>query len=265
MDPPSFTRKMLMIEMQDCGQKITESEAKRFQQVLKDKAEIINAKLEKSSSKIDDPDEMGLIKTEQADENGLIIQEQTYKLQDQFDSHDLDQAIVLLDIHENQLIKFDDMPVVKEEDIKKMILSADERNFKERVWINLNKQWIVEQNNKKRQKKDEQKKKRALKATSSFASSSQLESEPQSPTSKFSSPEPLILCKREISQTVSELKESTFLQIPAKKRNIKAETPADALKQRYPEIKGNILDELFGSTAQSSSTAADNKTYKPNF
>ena len=51
---------------------------------------------------IDEPDEMGLIKTEEAEENGLIKQEQTtYKLQDQFDTHDLDQAIVLLDIHEN--------------------------------------------------------------------------------------------------------------------------------------------------------------------
>ena len=104
---------------------------------------------------IDEPDEMGLIKTEEADEKGLIKQEQTYNLQDRFDTHDLDKAIVLLDTHENQLIKFDDMPVVKDEDIKKMILSAEERNFKERVWINLNKQWIVEQNSKKRQKKDE--------------------------------------------------------------------------------------------------------------
>ena len=57
-----------------------------------------------------------------------------------------------------------------------MILNEQERSFKDRVWKNLNKQWITDQNDKKRLKKLELKQRRALKATSSFASSSQIES-----------------------------------------------------------------------------------------
>jgi len=33
--------------------------------------------------------------------------------------------------------------------------------------------------------------------------------------------------------------------IPAKKRNIKADSPADALKQRFPEINASLLEQLF--------------------
>lgn len=90
MDPPSFTKKMLMLEMQDCGQKITESEAKRFQQVLKDKAEVINAKLEKT------------IKTDVKDEMGLVeVDEVMTSFQDQISTYDLDTAIALIDQHES--------------------------------------------------------------------------------------------------------------------------------------------------------------------
>ena len=46
-----------------------------------------------------------------------------------------------------------------------MILTEQERSFKDRVWKNLNKQWITEQNEKKRLKKLELKQKRALKSS----------------------------------------------------------------------------------------------------
>ncbi len=48
MDPPSFTRKFLAIEMHKHGQDITQNEAERYQKVLKEKAIIINAKLEEN-------------------------------------------------------------------------------------------------------------------------------------------------------------------------------------------------------------------------
>lgn len=48
MDPPSFTRKFLAIEMHKHGQDITKNEAERYQKVLKEKALIINAKLEEN-------------------------------------------------------------------------------------------------------------------------------------------------------------------------------------------------------------------------
>jgi hypothetical protein len=78
-------------------------------------------------------------------------------------------------------------------------------------------------------KKLELKQRRALKATSSFASSSQIESEPQSPTSKFSSPDSAVIGKR-LSSAVSNVALTNINLIPAKKRNIKADSAADALK-----------------------------------
>ena len=84
----------------------------------------------------------------------------------------------MIDQHENELVKFEDLPSIKEGEIEKMILNEQERSFKDRVWKNLNKQWITDQNDRKRLKKLELKQRRALKATSSFASSSQIESEP---------------------------------------------------------------------------------------
>ena len=80
----------------------------------------------------------------------LVKKDEIQTLQDKFDTHDLDSAIALIDQHENQLIKYDDLPAINEEEIKKMILSEEEKNFKDRVWKNLNKQWIAEQNEKKR-------------------------------------------------------------------------------------------------------------------
>lgn len=52
MDPPSFTRKFLAIEMHKLGQDITENEAERYQKVLKEKAQIINAKLEENTLQV---------------------------------------------------------------------------------------------------------------------------------------------------------------------------------------------------------------------
>lgn len=79
-------------------------------------------------------------------------------------------------------------------------------------------------------KKIELKQRKALKATSSFASSSQIESEPQSPTSKFSSPDSAVIAKRLSSAVLDNVTLTAINLIPAKKRNIKADTAADALK-----------------------------------
>lgn len=45
MDPPSFTRKFLAIEMKNYGDPLTEVQQERFQKALKEKAAIINDKL----------------------------------------------------------------------------------------------------------------------------------------------------------------------------------------------------------------------------
>ena len=127
-----------------------------------------------------------------------------------------------------------------------MLLNSQERDFKARVWTNLNKQWLVEQKEKKRIKKQEIKARKALKTTHSFASSSQMVSEPQSPTSKFSSPETYALGKK-LSSVVQAMN-INLNQIPAKKRNIVADSAADALKQRYPEINEREIDQLFDQT-----------------
>jgi hypothetical protein len=34
MDPPSFTKKNLMLEMKECGHELTEADAERYQKVL---------------------------------------------------------------------------------------------------------------------------------------------------------------------------------------------------------------------------------------
>lgn len=110
-----------------------------------------------------------------------------------------------------------------------MILNAQERDFKARIWTNLNKQWLIDQKEKKRTKKAEQKTRKALKATNSVASSSQVVSEPQSPRSEqqINTTSPDQFAKR-LSSAVSNVSKLTGL--PAKKRNIKADSAADALK-----------------------------------
>lgn len=42
---------------------------------------------------------------------------------------------------------------IDDDEVEKMLLKPDERDFKTRVWNNLNKDWIIEQKEKKRQKK----------------------------------------------------------------------------------------------------------------
>ena len=85
---------------------------------------------------------------------------------------DLDAAIAKIESKETNLIDYDSLPKIKDSDIDKMLLNSQERDFKARVWTNLNKQWLVEQKEKKRIKKQEIKARKALKTTHSFASSS---------------------------------------------------------------------------------------------
>ena len=47
---------------------------------------------------------------------------------------------------------------VDESEIDKMILKPEERDFKTRVWNNLNKEWLEDQQERKRKKKEMKKK-----------------------------------------------------------------------------------------------------------
>lgn len=77
MDPPSFTRKFLAIEMHKCGQDITQNEAERYQKVLKEKAQIISAKLEENPQQ--------------------IVQTEDKEIEHYESGVDLDQAIAMID------------------------------------------------------------------------------------------------------------------------------------------------------------------------
>lgn len=55
-------------------------------------------------------------------------------------------------------MEIDNISDVDEEEIEKMILKPEERDFKTRVWNNLNKDWIKDQKERKRKKKEIQKK-----------------------------------------------------------------------------------------------------------
>ena len=46
-----------------------------------------------------------------------------------------------------------------------------------------------------------------------------------------------------------DLKKVNLVALPAKKRNIKADSAADALKQRFPEINAKEIDDLFQTNA----------------
>lgn len=58
--------------------------------------------------------------------------------------NELDQAIDQLAKNESQIIDIKALPLINEEEIKKMILNEEERAFKERVWKNINKEWIAD-------------------------------------------------------------------------------------------------------------------------
>ena len=58
-----------------------------------------------------------------------------------------------------------------------------------------------------------------------------------------------------------DLKKVNLVAFPAKKRNIKADSAADALKQRFPEINAKEIDGLF----QTSINEVSDKTYIPKF
>lgn len=131
MDPPSFTKKLLALEMEQAGLSITDSDLKSYQQVLKDRESKINQKLEKSQQIVTEP----------------VEQEEP--------EPDFQNAISLLE--EQSVIKYDDLPAISDADIDKMILTDQERLFKARIWNNLNKQWLVDQKQKKRNKKLERK------------------------------------------------------------------------------------------------------------
>jgi hypothetical protein len=49
---------------------------------------------------------------------------------------------------------------------------------------------------------------------------------------------------KRISTAISTVAQN-FNTLPAKKRNIKADSAADALKQRFPEINASEIDFLF--------------------
>ena len=67
------------------------------------------------------------------------------------------------------------LPEIDEEEIDKMILDKNERDFKSRLWNNLNREWITEQNEKKRKKKEHAKKiKRDQQLTNSSVAQSML-------------------------------------------------------------------------------------------
>ena len=50
------------------------------------------------------------------------------------------------------------LPEVDEEEVDNMILTKKERGLKIRIWNNLNKEWLTEQNERKRKKKEQAKK-----------------------------------------------------------------------------------------------------------
>ena len=63
---------------------------------------------------------------------------------------DLEQAVLE---SKDLVIKQENLPPVNDSEIEKMILNPQERDFKARIWTNLNKAWLLDQKNKKRQQK----------------------------------------------------------------------------------------------------------------
>jgi hypothetical protein len=55
------------------------------------------------------------------------------------------------------------------------------------------------------------------------------------------------------------------IQLATKKRSIKADSAADALKQRFPEINSDEIDHLFDQPTQPMTAITVTQTYKPNF
>ena len=79
---------------------------------------------------------------------------------------DLEQAVRE---SKDLVIRQENLPPVNETEIEKMILNPQERDFKARIWTNLNKAWLLDQKTKKRQQKALRKQ---MKATNSVLSSS---------------------------------------------------------------------------------------------
>jgi hypothetical protein len=50
-------------------------------------------------------------------------------------------------------VDIDTISDIDDDEVEKMLLKPDERDFKTRVWNNLNKDWIIEQKERKRKKK----------------------------------------------------------------------------------------------------------------
>lgn len=59
-------------------------------------------------------DELGIIETEEA---------QSVVLQDHLETFDLETAIAMIEQHESELIKYEKLPLINDEDIQKMILN----------------------------------------------------------------------------------------------------------------------------------------------
>lgn len=59
---------------------------------------------------------------------------------------DLDKAIARIEQQtpEQEQLALMSLPPIQDSDIEKMILNSQERDFKARIWTNLNKQWLIE-------------------------------------------------------------------------------------------------------------------------
>ena len=150
-----------------------------------------------------------------------------------------------------------------------MLLKPDERDFKTRVWNNLNKDWIIDQKERKRKKKLLQKKQKYQTLTNS----SQISQSAAANSAGVMTPDNTTQLNFVLNQALLEkklldnsnydvnsgsetpLQTNLFIQpkqltkspiqLPQKRKHIKAESAADALKQRFPEINTKVLDELF--------------------
>ncbi len=67
---------------------------------------------------------------------------------------DLQVALALIEQFQAPCnVDIDTISDIDDDEVEKMLLKPDERDFKTRVWNNLNKDWIIEQKERKRKKK----------------------------------------------------------------------------------------------------------------
>ena len=67
---------------------------------------------------------------------------------------DLQVALALIEQFQAPCnVDIDTISDIDDDEVEKMLLKPDERDFKTRFWNNLNKDWIIEQKERKRKKK----------------------------------------------------------------------------------------------------------------